>query len=95
MAWRTPVTQFSSPQLQLADLRRRLLAIPVVSCQINDTTSDTLEMTSNADIKPAGWKLVEVGRIVYIRSGPHEGRLGAIVEIIDPGRVRWIGAGKQ
>ena len=45
-------------------------------------------MATNADIKPAGWKLVEVGRIVYIRSGPQEGRLAAIVEIIDPGRVR-------
>ena len=43
---------------------------------------------SNVDIKPAGWKLVEVGRVVTIRSGPFEGKLATIVEIIDPGRVR-------
>lgn len=45
---------------------------------------------SNVDIKPAGWKLVEVGRIVTIRSGPFDGKLAAIVEIIDPGRVRYL-----
>lgn len=45
-------------------------------------------MTDKVDIKPAGWKLVEVGRIVYIRSGPLEGKLAAIVEIIDSARVR-------
>jgi hypothetical protein len=39
------------------------------------------------NIKPAGWKLVEVGRIVHIRAGSDEGKLAAIVEIIDPGRV--------
>ena len=44
-------------------------------------------MTDKVDIKPAGWKLVEVGRVVYIRSGPHEGKLATIVEIIDPNRV--------
>ncbi len=42
---------------------------------------------SNIDIKPAGWKLVEVGRVVTIRSGPYDGKLATIVEIIDPGRV--------
>lgn len=39
------------------------------------------------DIKPAGWKLVELGRIVNIREGPYDGRLAAIVEIIDSNRV--------
>jgi large subunit ribosomal protein L14e len=43
---------------------------------------------SNVDIKAAGWKLVEVGRVVTLRSGPFEGKLATIVEIIDPGRVR-------
>lgn len=43
---------------------------------------------SSVDIKPAGWKLVEVGRVVTLRSGPFEGKLATIVEIIDPGRVR-------
>ncbi|RMZ79955.1 hypothetical protein DV738_g3008, partial [Chaetothyriales sp. CBS 135597] len=42
---------------------------------------------SSVDIKPAGWKLVEVGRIVHIRSGPSEGKLAAIVEIISQSRV--------
>ena len=42
---------------------------------------------ADVDIKPASWKLVEVGRIVTIREGPHEGRLAAIVEIIDANRV--------
>ncbi|KIX05702.1 uncharacterized protein Z518_03674 [Rhinocladiella mackenziei CBS 650.93] len=42
---------------------------------------------SNIDIKPAGWKLVEVGRVVTIRSGPYEGKLATVVEIIDPGRI--------
>lgn len=42
---------------------------------------------SNVDIKPAGWKLVEVGRVVTLRSGPYDGKLAAVVEIIDPGRV--------
>lgn len=39
------------------------------------------------DIGIAGWKLVEVGRIVFVRSGPHEGKLATIVEIIDQKRV--------
>lgn len=42
---------------------------------------------SNIDIKQAGWKLVEVGRVVTLRSGPYEGKLATVVEIIDPGRV--------
>ena len=42
---------------------------------------------AGVDIKPASWKLVEVGRIVTIREGPHDGRLAAIVEIIDANRV--------
>lgn len=46
-------------------------------------------MGEPVDIKPAGWKLVEVGRVVYIRSGQHEGKLATIVEIIDPNRVCW------
>lgn len=52
-------------------------------------------MSANADIKPAGWKLVEVGRVVYIRSGPFEGKLAAIVEIIDPARVLIDGPSKN
>lgn len=40
------------------------------------------------DIKASSWKLVEVGRVVLIRSGPFTGKLAAIVEIIDHRRVR-------
>lgn len=49
---------------------------------------------SNVDIKPAGWKLVEVGRVVTLRSGPYEGKLATVVEIIDPGRVRSLDHGQ-
>jgi len=44
-------------------------------------------MSSAIDVKPAGWKLVEIGRVVNIREGRYEGRLAAIVEIIDHRRV--------
>lgn len=46
------------------------------------------------DIKPAGWKLVEVGRVVLIRSGQYAGKLATIVEIIDHKRV-WIAWRRQ
>ncbi|KAI1611396.1 50S ribosomal protein L14e [Exophiala viscosa] len=42
---------------------------------------------SGVDIKPAGWKFVEVGRVVTIRSGPFDGKLATVAEIIDPGRI--------
>ena len=41
----------------------------------------------DVDVKQAGWKLVEVGRVVNIRVGKDLGKLAAVVEIIDPGRV--------
>ncbi|PQE07152.1 putative Nascent polypeptide-associated complex subunit alpha protein [Rutstroemia sp. NJR-2017a BVV2] len=41
----------------------------------------------DADIKASQWRLVEVGRIVLVARGPHEGRLAAIVEIIDHKRA--------
>lgn len=44
---------------------------------------------SQIDIATSSWKLVEVGRVVLIRKGPSEGRLAAIVEIIDHKRVRF------
>lgn len=44
-------------------------------------------MASNIDIKATSWKLVEVGRVVLIRSGPYTGKLATIVEIIDHKRV--------
>lgn len=45
---------------------------------------------ADIDVKVASWKLVEVGRLVLIRSGPFEGKLAAIVEIVDHRRVRGI-----
>ncbi|EAW08744.1 60S ribosomal protein eL14 [Aspergillus clavatus NRRL 1] len=42
---------------------------------------------ADIDVKVAQWKLVEVGRVVLIRSGPFTGKLAAVVEIIDHKRV--------
>lgn len=52
-------------------------------------------MAANIDIKTTSWKLVEVGRVVLIRSGPYTGKLATIVEIIDHKRVcrfasKWV-----
>lgn len=44
-------------------------------------------MAANIEIKTTSWKLVEVGRVVLIRSGPYTGKLATIVEIIDHKRV--------
>lgn len=43
---------------------------------------------ASIDIKTSEWKLVEVGRVVLIRSGQYTGKLAVIVEIIDHRRVR-------
>lgn len=45
----------------------------------------------DADIKASSWRLVEVGRVVLVTGGPHDGKLAAIVEIIDHKRVCTIG----
>lgn len=44
----------------------------------------------DAEIKASSWRLVEVGRIVLIQGGPSDGKLAAVVEIIDHKRVRAI-----
>ncbi|KAF2177189.1 hypothetical protein K469DRAFT_742628 [Zopfia rhizophila CBS 207.26] len=41
----------------------------------------------DADITTSQWRLVEVGRVVLFGSGPYQGRIAAIVEIIDHKRV--------
>jgi len=41
----------------------------------------------DAEIKASSWRLVEVGRVVLIQGGPSDGKLAAIVEIIDHKRV--------
>jgi large subunit ribosomal protein L14e len=44
----------------------------------------------DAEIKASSWRLVEVGRVVLIQGGPSDGKLAAIVEIIDHKRVCGI-----
>lgn len=44
----------------------------------------------DATIIGSKWRLVEVGRVVLLQSGPSAGRLATIVEIIDHKRVRYI-----
>lgn len=46
---------------------------------------------ASIDIKTTSWKLVEVGRVVLIRTGPYTGKLATIVEIIDHKRVCFYG----
>ena len=41
----------------------------------------------DAEITTSAWRLVEVGRVVLFNEGQYEGRLAAIVEIIDHKRV--------
>lgn len=41
----------------------------------------------DADITTSQWRLVEVGRVVIFSGGQYDGRLAAIVEIIDHKRV--------
>ena len=42
---------------------------------------------ADIELKLASWKLVEVGRLVLIRSGPYTGKLAVIVQIVDHRRV--------
>lgn len=42
----------------------------------------------DATIIGSKWRLVEVGRVVLLQTGPSAGRLAAIIEIIDHKRVR-------
>jgi large subunit ribosomal protein L14e len=44
----------------------------------------------DASITTSAWRLVEVGRVVLFNEGVYEGRLAAIVEIIDHKRVRTL-----
>ncbi|KAF1808773.1 60S ribosomal protein L14 [Eremomyces bilateralis CBS 781.70] len=41
----------------------------------------------DATVVTSSWRLVEVGRVVLFAGGPYDGRLAAIVEIIDHKRV--------
>lgn len=42
----------------------------------------------DATVVASSWRLVEVGRVVLFTRGPYEGKLAAIVQIIDHKRVR-------
>jgi len=42
----------------------------------------------SVNVEASQWRLVEVGRVVLFVSGEHQGKLGAIAEIIDHKRVR-------
>jgi large subunit ribosomal protein L14e len=44
----------------------------------------------DAEISTSQWRLVEVGRVVTFKDGEYDGRLAAIVEIIDHKRVRKL-----
>lgn len=52
-------------------------------------------MSSESIVKNSQWRLVEVGRVVLIKKGPSAGKLAAIVEIIDQGRVCANGKTKK
>lgn len=41
----------------------------------------------DADISTSSWRYVEVGRVVRFNGGEYDGRLAAVVEIIDHKRV--------
>lgn len=63
-----------------------LVAIPLTPvCAFSEAFA-----MAEIDIKVSSWKLVEVGRVVLIRSGPYTGKLATIVEIVDHRRVRDI-----
>jgi large subunit ribosomal protein L14e len=54
--------------------------------------SRTSVTMGDVDVTASAWRLVEVGRVVLFSSGKYEGRLAAIVQIIDHKRVRSLGS---
>lgn len=55
-----------------------------------DFVNHRINKMGDAEIKASSWRLVEVGRIVLIQGGSDDGKLAAIVEIIDHKRVCGI-----
>ena len=45
---------------------------------------------ADIDVKASQWRQVEVGRVILFLNGPFNGRLAAIIEIIDHKRVRYL-----
>jgi len=75
---------------QYVSTTRSLVANPLAdNCSLESITM------GDAEIKASSWRLVEVGRVCLIHGGPSDGKLAAIVEIIDHKRVCGIApAGK-
>ncbi|PCG98886.1 Ribosomal protein L14 [Penicillium occitanis (nom. inval.)] len=69
--------------------------VPLPPSSRNSRSLHIFAMAANIDIKTTSWKLVEVGRVVLIRSGPYTGKLATIVEIIDHKRVLVDGPSTQ
>jgi hypothetical protein len=44
----------------------------------------------DAEVTASQWRLVEVGRVALLSSGPYSGKICAIVQIIDHKRVRFF-----
>ncbi|CCE62549.1 hypothetical protein TPHA_0C03990 [Tetrapisispora phaffii CBS 4417] len=44
-------------------------------------------MSTDSIVKASNWRLVEVGRVVLVKTGPSAGKLAAIVEIINQKKV--------
>ena len=65
-----------------------ILIIQIETATLNFSSQKSA--MAEIDVKVSSWKLVEVGRLVLIRSGPFEGKLAAIVEIVDHRRVCGI-----
>lgn len=42
----------------------------------------------SAEVTASNWRSVEVGRVAFFSKGPFQGRVAAIVQIIDHKRVR-------
>ncbi|KAF2830031.1 hypothetical protein CC86DRAFT_444061 [Ophiobolus disseminans] len=68
--------------------------IEIVRELLINLISHTDEM-GDATITTSQWRLVEVGRVVLFNEGEYEGRLAAVVEIIDHKRVLVDGPSKD
>ncbi|XMA09055.1 hypothetical protein WAI453_001846 [Rhynchosporium graminicola] len=61
-------------------------ATTTINTDTHDNIAQNFKM-GDAEIQASSWRLVEVGRVVLIAEGPAEGKLAAIVEIIDHKRA--------
>ena len=80
----------ASPTTTFNDTPYIKLPVRVLQSQLRTKTNkrhSIFAKMSAVDIKEAGWKLVEVGRVVVVRGGSDNGKRAAIIEIIDQSRV--------